>query len=71
MNQLNMGEMRQKPLKEYLDIQNVLKFLQPDEFLLQVLDVVFKPQGKRSFSPVFNKAGWDSLGMFLHGWGDT
>lgn len=63
--------MGQKPLKEYLEIQNVLKFLQPDEFLLQVLDAVFEPQGRRSFTTTFKKAGWDSPGMFLHSWGDT
>ena len=35
-----MGEMRQKPLKEYLDTSNVLKLLEPDEVHLQVLNVV-------------------------------
>lgn len=35
-----MGEVRQKLLKEYLDISNVLKSLEPDEVHLQVLNVV-------------------------------
>lgn len=37
-----MGEMRQKPLKEYLDTSTVLKSLEPDEVHLQVLNVVFE-----------------------------
>lgn len=39
---MNTGEMRQKPLKEYLDTSNVLKSLEPAEVHLQVVNV-FEP----------------------------
>lgn len=49
-----MGEMRQKLLKEYWDISNVLKSLEPDEVHLQMLNVVlnyFPCEGQKQDKP--------------------